>query len=178
MVTDGMVVIVPINQVTPNPENPRVIRDDQFQKLVKSLMEFPDMANVRPLVINRDSVVIGGNMRLRAMNEAGWKNVPVFMVDWDKAKQQEFIIKDNIGFGEWDWDALANDWDADDLFDWGLNVPQYEEPSIDDEMGDSEEKMNKSLIIEFNSEEEAMRSHSLIAQALSKFGIPAKISQR
>jgi ParB-like chromosome segregation protein Spo0J len=106
------VMIWPIYRVKPNPENPRSIRDDQFEKLVKSLKDFPDMASVRPLIINDDNIVIGGNMRLRAMKEAGWSDVPVIKVEWNADQQREFIIKDNLGFGEWDWDALANDWDA------------------------------------------------------------------
>ena len=162
----------------PNPENPRVIRDEQFDKLVKSLVDFPDMASVRPIVINQDNIVLGGNMRLRAMKEAGWSDVPVIQVNWDANRQAEFIIKDNVGFGEWDWDALANDWDASDLNEWGLNVPEFDEASIHEEKPDVEGNAGNSLIIQFNSEEEAQRSHSLIAQALSGFGIPAKISQR
>ena len=172
------VMVWPIHRVKPNPENPRVIRDEQFDKLVKSLVDFPDMASVRPIVINQDNIVLGGNMRLRAMKEAGWSDVPVIQVNWDANRQAEFIIKDNVGFGEWDWDALANDWDASDLNEWGLNVPEFDEASIHEEKPDVEGNAGNSLIIQFNSEEEAQRSHSLIAQALSGFGIPAKISQR
>ena len=112
-----------LTEIKPNPENPRVIRDEKFKKLVKSLKAFPEMAAVRPVVVNTDFVVLGGNMRLRAMKEAGWKEVPVEVVDWTEEKQREFIVKDNVGFGEWDWDELANTWDAEELNEWGLDTP-------------------------------------------------------
>ena len=114
---------VDISKVRPNSENPRYIKDDKFKKLVQSLRDFPEMANVRPIVVNQEMVVLGGNMRLKAMQEAGWKEVPVEVVDWSEEKQREFIIKDNVGFGEWDWDELANTWDAEELNEWGLDTP-------------------------------------------------------
>lgn len=172
------VTMWPIYRVKPNPDNPRVIRDEQFEKLVKSLKDFPDMASVRPIVINQDNIVLGGNMRLRAMKDAGWSDIPVIQVNWDANRQAEFIIKDNLGFGEWDWDALANDWDAEELNEWGLSVWQSEEASVEEQSQDVEANSGNSLIIQFNSEEEAQRAHSLIAQSLSGFGIPAKISHR
>ena len=112
-----------ISEIKPNPNNPRIIKDDKFKKLVQSLKDFPDMAKVRPIVVNQDMIVLGGNMRLKAMKEAGWKEVPVEVVDWGEEKQREFIIKDNVGFGEWNWEELANDWDAETLEDWGLDLP-------------------------------------------------------
>lgn len=115
--------VVAINSIKPNPSNPRLIKDDKFHKLVQSLKDFPEMANVRPIVVNQDMIILGGNMRFKAMKEAKWKEVPVQVVDWDEAKQREFIIKDNVGFGEWDWDDLANNWDAEELEAWGLDVP-------------------------------------------------------
>jgi len=118
--------VVSIAEIKPNPSNPRLIKDDKFKKLVQSLKDFPEMANVRPIVVNQDMVILGGNMRFKAMKEAKWKQVPVEIVDWDEAKQREFIIKDNVGFGEWDWDDLANNWDAEELDKWGLDVPQFE----------------------------------------------------
>ena len=117
---------VSIDQIKPNPSNPRLIKDDKFKKLVQSLKDFPEMANVRPIVVNQDMVILGGNMRFKAMKEAKWKEIPVEVVDWDEAKQREFIIKDNVGFGEWDWDDLANNWDAEELDKWGLDVPEFE----------------------------------------------------
>lgn len=111
------------SEIKPNPDNPRVIKDNAFKKLVKSLKEFPEMAEVREVVVNKDHIILGGNMRFRAMQEAGWKEVPVKIVDWPEYKQREFIVKDNVSGGEWDWDMLANEWDTDLLEDWGLDVP-------------------------------------------------------
>ena len=112
---------LPISKVRPNSDNPRYIKDEKFKKLVKSLRDFPEMANVRPIVVNTEMVVLGGNMRLKAMQEAGWSEVPVQVVDWSEEKQREFIIKDNVGFGDWDWDELANTWNSVELEDWGLD---------------------------------------------------------
>lgn len=128
--------VVSIAEIKPNASNPRLIKDDKFKKLVQSLKDFPEMANVRPIVVNQDMVILGGNMRFKAMKEAKWKQVPVEVVDWDEAKQREFIIKDNVGFGEWDWDDLANNWDAEELDKWGLDVPQFEaeqEEAVEDD---------------------------------------------
>jgi DNA modification methylase len=120
--------IVKISEVKPNPKNPRVIKDGKFQKLVKSIQEFPDMLNKRPLIVFTDVdnkyVVLGGNMRLKALNELKFKEIPVIIADeWTEEQKAEFLIKDNVGFGEWDWDSLANEWDAEQLDDWGLDLP-------------------------------------------------------
>lgn len=112
-----------IKDVKLNPSNPRIIKDDKFAKLVESLREFPEMATIRPIVCNTDMVILGGNMRFKAMQAAGWKEVPVEVVDWPEDKQAEFVIKDNVSGGEWDWDALANEWDAESLEKWGLDLP-------------------------------------------------------
>jgi hypothetical protein len=116
--------LISINKVKPNPSNPRVIKDNKFQQLKKSLEDFPDMAKVRPIVVNKDMVVLGGNMRLKAMHAAGWKEVPVEVVDWPEERQREFIIKDNVGFGEWDWEVIANDWP--EVEEWGLDLPGFD----------------------------------------------------
>jgi len=123
---------LPISKVRPNSDNPRYIKDEKFKKLVESLRDFPEMANVRPIVVNQEMTVLGGNMRLKAMQEAGWKEVPVQVVDWSEEKQRRFIISDNVGFGEWDWDELANTWDAEELSDWGVDVPNYQPVNLDD----------------------------------------------
>jgi len=125
---------VKISEVKNNPNNPRLIKDDKFKKLVQSLKDLPEMAEVRPIVVNTDMVVLGGNMRLKAMKEAGWKEVPVEVVDWDEDKQKQFIIKDNVRFGEWDWEQLANEWDAEELNAWGLDVGGFDVNA--DEMSD------------------------------------------
>lgn len=132
---------LPISQIKSNPNNPRTIRDDNFKKLVQSLKDFPEMADVREIVVNKDHVILGGNMRFKAMKEAGWTEAPVKIVDWPEDKQREFIIKDNVSGGEWDWDNLANDWDAELLDSWGLDLPggfgdeeveEDEAPEVDD----------------------------------------------
>lgn len=123
-----------INLIKPNPSNPRVIRDSKFKQLVRSIQEFPEMLSLRPIVVNEDMVTLGGNMRLRACIEAGLTDVPVIIAKGlDEDQQNEFIIKDNLGFGEWDWDSLANEWDEHSLKHWGLDFPSFEEAKIEDE---------------------------------------------
>jgi ParB-like chromosome segregation protein Spo0J len=122
--------LVKISEVKPNPKNPRIIKDGKFQKLVKSIQEFPDMLNKRPLIVFTDVdnkyVVLGGNMRLKACKEIGLKEIPIIVADeWTEEQKNEFLIKDNVGFGEWDWDSLANEWDAEKLDDWGLDIPNF-----------------------------------------------------
>jgi hypothetical protein len=118
---------VKITEIKSNPNNPRLIKDDKFHKLVKSIQEFPKMLDIRPIVVNADIIVLGGNMRLKACKEAGLKEVPViFAEDLTDEEQKEFIIKDNVGFGEWDWDMIANEWDAEQVEEWGLDVPDFE----------------------------------------------------
>tara|TARA_R100001440_G_scaffold55644_1_gene75526 strand:- start:661 stop:1926 length:1266 start_codon:yes stop_codon:yes gene_type:complete len=113
-----------LSKIKSNPNNPRLIKDDKFHKLVKSIKEFPQMLDIRPIVVNDDMIVLGGNMRLKACKEAGLKEVPIIKASELTAEQQrEFIIKDNVGFGEWDWDFIANEWDAEQLDDWGLDLP-------------------------------------------------------
>jgi hypothetical protein len=119
---------VDISEIKPNPKNPRIIRNDKFRKLVKSIQEFPEMLDIRPIVVDSNMIVLGGNMRLKACKEAGLKEVPILVADNLTPEQQaEFIIKDNVGFGEWDWDVLANEWDIQKLDDWGLDIPNFDE---------------------------------------------------
>ena len=128
--------VVKISDIKSNPNNPRIIKDDKFKKLVESIKGFPEMANVRPIVVNTDMIVLGGNMRLKAMKEAGWKEAPIQIVDWNEQKQKEFIVKDNVGFGEWDWDDLANNWEVEELTDWGLDIPNFDATVLDAEEDD------------------------------------------
>ena len=120
-------MIQKISQLIPNPDNPRFIKDDKFKKLVQSIKDFPEMLKLRPIVINLDKMVLGGNMRLKAAIDAGLKEVPVVIADLSKEQEKEFIIKDNLGFGQWDWDIIANEWDTDKLSEWGLAVINMEE---------------------------------------------------
>lgn len=118
---------VSLDQIKANPNNPRLIKDDKFNKLVKSIKEFPEMLELRPIVVNEDMIVLGGNMRLKACKEAGLKEVPVIKASSLTPEQQkEFIIKDNVGFGEWDWELIANEWDAEQVTDWGLDIPGFD----------------------------------------------------
>jgi hypothetical protein len=153
---------VKLSEVKSNPNNPRIIKDDKFNKLVKSIKEFPKMLEIRPIVVNADMIVLGGNMRLKACKEAGLKEVPViFAHDLTEEEQRQFIIKDNVGFGEWDWDMLANEWEPEALKEWGLDVPNWgETPNYDilddDEANGQLEDMTsgvkKAIQIEFDLE--------------------------
>ena len=122
-----MIQRVNINTIKANPSNPRVIKDDKFKSLVKSIKDFPEMLELRPIVVNSENIILGGNMRLRACKEAGLTEVPIIYANsLDKDKQNEFIIKDNVGYGEWDWEMLANEWDTDLLADWGTEFPGFD----------------------------------------------------
>lgn len=114
---------ISINKLIPNPNNPRLIKDDKFKKLVQSIKDFPEMLDIRPIVVNKDMVILGGNMRYKACKEAGVKEIPVIITDLSDEKQKEFLIKDNTSGGEWDWDIIANEWDIEQLTEWGLDVP-------------------------------------------------------
>jgi hypothetical protein len=124
------IFLAAIGKIKPNPKNPRVIKDDKYAKLLKSLSEFPQMLQKRPLVcftdVDKKLVVLGGNMRLKAATELKFKELPVMLADdWTEEQKNEFLIKDNVGFGEWNWDELANEWDAEQLEAWGLDIPGF-----------------------------------------------------
>ncbi len=132
-----MITTVKITEVKANPNNPRTIKDEKFKKLVQSIEGFPQMLSLRPIVVNDDMVVLGGNMRLKACKEAGLKEVPIIKAsDLSDEQQKEFIIKDNVGFGDWDWDTLSNEWDVEQLQDWGLDVPDFSETELEAEEDD------------------------------------------
>ena len=118
--------IVKLSEVKLNPNNPRLIKDDKFKKLVQSIKEFPEMLNIRPIVVNSDMVILGGNMRYKACKEAGLKEVPVIITNLSEDKQREFLIKDNTSGGEWDWEVLANEWDAEQLDALGLDLVGFD----------------------------------------------------
>jgi DNA modification methylase len=132
---------VKISEIKANSKNPRIIKDNKFKKLVQSIREFPEMLEKRPLVcftdVDHKYVVLGGNMRLKAAQEVGLKELPIVLADdWTQEQRDEFLIKDNVGFGEWDWDQLANEWDADKLTDWGLDVPNFDTEVLEAEEDD------------------------------------------
>jgi DNA modification methylase len=130
---------VKISQVKTNPKNPRIIKDHKFKKLVQSIKDFPEMLEKRPIVVDENMIVLGGNMRLKACLEAGLKEVWIDVANWTEEQKQEFIIKDNVGFGEWDWELLANEWEPDLLDKWGLDLPDMFEEEPEAEEDDYEE---------------------------------------
>ena len=118
------VLKVKISEIKPNPKNPRLIKDEKFKKLVKSIKEFPQMLELRPIVVDENNIILGGNMRFKALKEAGHTEVSIVRAnDLTSEQKDEFIVKDNVGFGEWDWDSLANEWEVDKLEEWGLDLP-------------------------------------------------------
>jgi len=164
---------VKINEVRYNDKNPRVIRDDKFAKLKRSIIEFPEMLEKRPLVcVTRDDgklMVLGGNMRLKALNDIGAAEVPVILADdWSEEQRARFLIADNVGFGEWDWDELANEWNADDLEKWGLDLPEImEEPGIEDLIGEEKNKP-ATMKITFVSPEQLQQAEIDIQELLDR----------
>jgi ParB-like chromosome segregation protein Spo0J len=144
---------VKINAIKSNPNNPRLIKDDKFHKLVKSIKEFPQMLELRPIVVNDEMVILGGNMRHKACIEAGLKEVTIVKAkDLTEEQQKEFIIKDNVGFGEWDWDVLANEWDTESLEEWGLDIPIFK--SSEEELKDLSDTIDNLYRIEIVCKDE------------------------
>jgi hypothetical protein len=153
-----------ITEIKPNPNNPRVIKDVKFKQLVKSIQEFPQMLELRPIVIDENNVVLGGNMRLKACIEAGLKDVPVKQAkDLTEEQKKEFIVKDNVGFGEWDWDMLANEFDTEEIGEWGLDLPFFgsekeidysilDEEDMSDKISDMNSNVRKAVQIEYDLE--------------------------
>ena len=131
---------IAIKKLISNEDNPRYIGEAKFKKLVKSIQDFPEMLEKRPIIVDENFVVLGGNMRLKACLKAGFTGVWIEQVkDWTEEQKKQFIIKDNVGFGDWDWDILGNKWVAGDLKDWGLDVPNWEtdiEFADDDDIDD------------------------------------------
>ena len=142
---------VKLSEIKNNPNNPRILKDDKFAKLVKSIKEFPKMLEIRPIVVNSDMIVLGGNMRLKACKEAGLKEVPIVLADdLTEDEQKQFIIKDNVGFGEWDWEMLANKWEADLLEEWGLDLPDFsitEEPTAEEDDYEMPDELQTDIVL-------------------------------
>lgn len=137
MTDQNAIIEVKVADVKANPNNPRIIKDDKFKKLVKSIQDFPEMLKLRPIIVNDHMVVLGGNMRLKACKEAGMKTIPIIKASLlTEEKQKEFIVKDNVGYGEWDWDDLANNWDAEELEEWGLDIPDFAVKELEAEEDD------------------------------------------
>lgn len=117
--------LVDIDSIFSNEKNPRIIRDKKFIDLCKSIKDFPEMRSLRPIIVNKEGVILGGNMRHKGEREVGNKTVYIIRaLHFTKAQEEEFIIKDNLGFGEWDWEILANEWDQNLLVEWGMDLPK------------------------------------------------------
>jgi len=159
-----------IAEIKTNPKNPRVIKDEKFAKLVQSLKDFPEMLEKRPLVCFTDTdgklVVLGGNMRLKAAKEIGLKELPVIIADdWTEEQKAQFLIKDNVGFGEWNWDELQSDWDVEQLADWGLDIPsQFEVEMEETDLSDKIKSEFKIEVICKDEQEQEQTYNKLIEQ--------------
>ena len=160
---------VAIGKIKPNTNNPRIIKDDKFQKLVKSIQEFPEMLLIRPIVVNDEMIVLGGNMRLKACQEAGIKEIPIIKAsNLTEEQQKEFIIKDNVGFGEWDWSDLANNWDANELSEWGLDIPGFAQLPSEDELIGEEKNKPPTMKITFESVEDLQQAEIDIRELIDR----------
>jgi ParB-like chromosome segregation protein Spo0J len=155
-----------------NPNNPRVIKDDKFAKLVNSIKEFPAMMALRPMVVNADNIVLGGNMRLKALKEAGYTEVPE---EWVKSaesltddEQRRFIIADNVGFGEHDWEVLANEWDVEELAEWGLDIPNFDSEPIGDDLIGEEKNKPATMKITFKNVEQLQEAENDIIELIDR----------
>lgn len=149
-----MIEKVKISVVKSNPNNPRIIKDNKFKKLVQSIEDFPEMLQLRPIVVNKDNIILGGNMRHKACIDAGLKEVYIIKADkLTEQQQEEFVIKDNSNFGEWDWDLLANQFDTRELIQWGIDVPKFD---LDEDTKDLSDNIKESfrVEVELDSEEE------------------------
>jgi ParB-like chromosome segregation protein Spo0J len=150
---------VKINSIKTNPKNPRLIKDDKFKKLVNSIKEFPQMLELRPIVVDENNIILGGNMRHKACIEAGLKEVYIVQAkDLTEEQKDEFIVKDNVGFGEWDWDILANEWDTDKLTDWGLDIPIFKD--AENELKDLSSTIDNLYRIEIVCKDEEHQENS------------------
>lgn len=162
-------ILVKLSDIKPNPNNPRLIKDEKFKKLVKSIKEFPKMLEIRPIVVNDDMIVLGGNMRLKALKEAGVKQVHIIKAsDLTEDEQRQFIIKDNVGFGEWDWELLANEWDSELLDEWGLDVPEIHVMPTEDELIGEEKNKPPTLKITFETPEDLQKAEIDIQELLDR----------
>ena len=160
---------VKLSDIKLNPNNPRLIKDDKFKKLVQSIIDFPEMLKIRPIVVNEDMIILGGNMRFKACKELKHKEVSIIKLSGLSAeKQREFLIKDNVSGGEWDWQMLANDWDTNELAEWGLDVPIFEtEPDYEDLIGEEKNKP-ATLKITFESPEQLQKAEIDIQELIDR----------
>jgi len=144
---------VKLSDIKLNPNNPRLIKDDKFKKLVQSIIDFPEMLKIRPIVVNEDMIILGGNMRFKACKELKHKEVSIIKLSGLSAeKQREFLIKDNVSGGEWDWNLLANEWDEIKLTEWGLDIPIFKD--AENELKDLSSEIENLYRIEITCKDE------------------------
>ena len=163
---------VKISKVKGNPNNPRIIKNDKFKKLVKSIQEFPEMLKLRPIVVDEDMIVLGGNMRLKASKDAGLKEVWIEIAEGlTEEQKKEFIVKDNVGFGEWEWDMLANEWNTQQLAEWGLDVWQNEDDLEEPDFNELTEDSKKESVIKitFKNEKDLQNAEERIAKIVNEY---------
>ena len=157
--------LVKISEVKTNDKNPRLIKDDKFKKLVKSIKEFPEMLKLRPIIVDENNIVLGGNMRLKACKEVGLKEIYILKASNLTEKQKdEFIVKDNVGFGEWDWDILANEWDSELLNEWALDLPIFKESNEHEDLSSTIDNLYRIEVICKDEEHQENIYNKLIEQ--------------
>ena len=162
--------LMKISDIKANPNNPRIIKDDKFKKLVESVKNFPEMLELRPIVVNKDMIILGGNMRFKACKEAWIKEIPVIVADnLTEEQEREFLIKDNVSGWEWDWDILANEWDKEELEEWWLDV-QFES---EEEQKDISENIKEEYQILINCTNEIEQKE--VFEKLEWYGLNVKI---
>ena len=169
--------LVAINKIQPNADNPRLIKNIKFKKLVKSIEDLPSMLQLRPIVVDEDMVILGGNMRYKACIEAGLKEIPIIVADeLSEDEKKAFVIKDNVSYGEWDWDILGNEYEFESLDDWGMDLPSdmfredvdysiLDDEDFEDELDSMEGDVRRALQIPFEAE------HYEEAKELYKFWV-------
>jgi hypothetical protein len=160
-----------LNEIKENPSNPRLIKDDKFKKLLKSIKDFPQMMSLRPIIIDENNIIQGGNMRFKALKELDYKEIPDEWVkqgkDLTEEQWKEFVIKDNVGFGEWDWDALANEWDSEQLTEWGVDLPDFTYYSDKNKEIDTESFDDEMIIKLKYTEEDYLKVRDQLAKVAS-----------
>lgn len=167
---------VKTSKIRNNPNNPRIIKDDKFKKLVQSIKDFPEMLEKRPLIcetsLDGSYMVLGGNMRLRACQEAGLKEIPIDLADnWTAEQKRQFVIKDNIGYGEWDFSALAAEYDIGELQEWGLDIPNMEYSDKNQEIDVNEFSDEMSLVLKYSQD-----NYNAVRQKLSEINASPEIA--
>jgi len=167
--------VIKVSTLKKNPNNPRQIRGEKLALLKKSVTEFEKMMSLRPIIVDENNVVLGGNMRFVAIKALGHKEIPDEWVkradDLTEDEKREFTIKDNAGFGDWDWDAIANEWSDLPLADWGLSVPGFNDPSEEwqgmPEYEHNDQQPYKQVTISFANKEDLDRFSALIEQPIT-----------